>query len=161
MEEEVVSAENKEPDRSKVGLSIALFFASLFLAGSIVLSYLYASQLRINKALVAERNTLAFDLSQLEAATEVGTANWGAKIAKALAYTDFFEYLNSITTAHNGYSGWTSAEFANGRALAQATGDASFVTVVEESWEHDTAPQLPRLLSVWEAIRQGIESALK
>ncbi len=152
---------DQESAKSKKRLIVASFFAGIFLAGCIVLGYLSYSQFQINQSLNSEKNRIAYELSQLRAAVAEGNTAQIAKIAKALAYADFFGYMNEVTAVHDGYTGWTQAEFEHGRALAQATGDASFVMIVDEAWAHDTDLEIPRLLAVWQAIQQGIESALK
>ena len=81
-------------------------------------------------------------------------------MAKARTYNDFFKYLNDITQVHNGYTGWTEAEYQTGRSKAEATGDGNFVSVIDWAWTATSTPQIDRMIKVWTAIDEGIGSNL-
>lgn len=87
-------------------------------------------------------------------------ADKNAKTAKAKAYNDFFKYLNDVTQAHNGYTGWTEAEYQTARGKAEATGDNNFVSIVDLAWAASSTPQIDRLIKVWKAIDEGIGNNL-
>lgn len=156
---------------SKKALIAVSFLAILLFVGSGVLGYFYYTKLQENKALVSQKDQLS---SQLEEKTrgegETGTKiedlekqieDYKAKIAKAQAYNEFFKYQNYVTEIHNGYTGWTDAEYQHGRALAVKTGNSSFISVVDTAWTRADIAVTTRLISVWKAIAAGIEAALK
>lgn len=84
-----------------------------------------------------------------------------AGIAKAVAYNEFLKYLNYVIEVHGGYSGWTDAEFQTGKAKAEVTGDAAFVSTVNWAWYETSVPQVDRIIRVNKEIVSGIENALK
>ena len=84
-----------------------------------------------------------------------------AKITKANAYNNFLKHMNSVVQTHNGFTGWTDAEYQTGLALAQATGDASFVSTVTWAWTQTSIDPTTRVIRVWNEIAAGIENSLK
>ncbi len=79
---------------------------------------------------------------------------------KVKAYNDFFKYLNSVILAHNGFEGWTEAEYQTARTKAEATKDSSFVSTIDWAWHNTDTPPLDRLIRVWTSIDQGIGNNL-
>ena len=84
-----------------------------------------------------------------------------AGIKKSLAYNEFSKYLTSVIKAHNGFSGWTDAEFATAKTKAEATANTNFVSTVNWAWYETTVPQIDRLVRVWEETTAGIDTSLK
>ncbi len=84
-----------------------------------------------------------------------------AKTAKANSYNNFFKYMNSIIETHNGFTGWTDAEFQEGRRIAESTGDTTFASRVNWAWYETSVDVTTRVIGVWKAIASGIETSLK
>jgi hypothetical protein len=162
------------PKPSKKGLIISLVVITMLLVGLTVLGYFYYVKSGQYNAVVSEKEQL---MTQLNAKTkeveevqgsipdtgplEEQITDLKAKIAKAQAYNGFFKYLNSVIEIHNGFTGWTDAEYQTGRGLALKTGNSSFVAVVDNAWNNQQQPVTDRVISVWKAVSQGIETALK
>ena len=159
---------------SKKILIVPLILIGVLFVGFIVLGYFYYSKLGQYKTAISERNGLK---TELEAKTkeldevkgsmpdtgpiEEQIINYKAKIGKAQTYNDFFKYLNSVIEIHNGFTGWTDAEYQTGRGLAQKAGDSSFLGVVDNAWNNQQQPVTDRMVSVWKSIQKGIENSLK
>jgi hypothetical protein len=109
------------------------------------------------EALVAENTLLTKDKASL---TAENTALKAGR-AKALAYNEFFKYLNTVIETHNGFTGWTDAEFQIGRTRAEATGDISFVSTVNWAWYETSINPTTRVIRAWKEIVSGIQNALK
>ena len=103
-----------------------------------------------NEALKTENIKLAKENSDLKAAK-----------AKALTYNEFLKYMTSIIKLHAGFSGWTDAEFQTGKAKAEATGNANFVSTINWAWYQTSVPPTDRVIRVWEEAAAGIENSLK
>lgn len=88
-------------------------------------------------------------------------ADYKAGMTKITAYKEFLKYYNSIIEAHNGYTGWTDAEFQVGKTKAEATGDTSFVSLVNWAWYETTVDVTTRIIRVNKAIVSGLESGIK
>jgi len=84
-----------------------------------------------------------------------------AKIAKANTYNNFFKHLNTVIETHNGFTGWTDAEFQAGNTIAVTTGDTTFVNLINWAWYETTVDVSTRVVAVWKAIASGIETSLK
>ena len=82
------------------------------------------------------------------------------KLAKIKAYNEFFKYLNYVIEIHEGFSGWTEAEYQTARTKAQATGDQDFVDLIDWAWNEESVDPLIRIIKVLKAIVSGIESGL-
>ena len=108
-------------------------------------------------ALSAENAQLTKDKSSLTAEN----AALKAGKAKALAYNEFFKFLNTVIETHNGFTGWTDAEFQTGKSKAEATGDISFVSTINWAWYETGIDPDTRVMRVWKEIVSGIQNALK
>lgn len=84
-----------------------------------------------------------------------------AKMAKASTYNDVLAYLVQIVQAHNGLDGWTEAEYQAGRTKAQATGDQTFVDLIDWAWNSTTIDQVERLTKVLDSISDNIGNNVK
>jgi len=83
-----------------------------------------------------------------------------AGMSTITAYNDFLEYMTQVIDAHDGFSGWTEAEYQIGREKAQATGNSGFVSTVDSAW-HDTATDpVVRVVNVYRGIIDGIKGGL-
>ena len=158
-------------------LSLTIFF---FLVGG-ALGYLYYQKFKNYQSLKSEnenlKNQIASsseelkkeieglqkDKTALEKENKTLTdqaASDKTKDAKIKAYNDFFKYLNSVIEVHNGFNGWTDAEYQAGRKYAQATGDNNFVSLIDWAWNRKDIDQTTRVIAVWKAIAAGIEGNL-
>ena len=84
-----------------------------------------------------------------------------AKSAKVKAYTAVISYVSGIIKIHNGFDGWTDAEYQKGRSLAQATGDTNFVNTIDWAWNRKDLDQMTRFTGFLNALVTGIDNALK
>jgi len=110
-----------------------------------------------NEKLKTENTNLIKENESLSA----GNKENESKMAKAKAYNDVLAYLVQIIQAHNGLNGWTEAEYQAGRQKAQATGDQSFVDLIDWAWNNQAIDQIERLTKVMDAIADGIGNNLK
>ncbi len=116
------------------------------------------SRLAITKTMTTTP-TATVDKEKVELKKEV--ASYKAGREKITAYNDFFKYMNQIVETHNGFSGWTDAEFQTGKSKAEATGDTDFVSKVDWAWYETSVDPLQRALGVWKSIADGIDRGLK
>jgi uncharacterized protein HemX len=157
--------------KALVGTVIAL---AILLIAAGVFGTLYYFKVQDVKKLTAEKQELLGQKGDLEGkmgelsqtSTEIAGLNdqiksFKAKIAKANAYNEFSKYLNSVIQAHSGFTGWIDAEYQIGRTKAQATGDKSFVSVVDWAWNTQNGDPLNRVVTTLKAIDSGIEASLK
>ncbi|OGY24639.1 MAG: hypothetical protein A2Y57_00770 [Candidatus Woykebacteria bacterium RBG_13_40_7b] len=117
-----------------------------------------------NTSLKKENATLTSENTALKSENEDLTANnqeKAAKMAKASVYNDFLAYLVQIIQAHNGLSGWTEAEYQAARTKAQATGDQTFVELIDWAWTSTTIDQVERLTKVLDSISDNIGNNVK
>jgi hypothetical protein len=77
------------------------------------------------------------------------------------AYNDFLEYMTQVIDAHDGFSGWTDAEYQIGREKAEATGNDTFVGTVDTAWNNTSIDVTTRVLNVYRGIISGIKSGLE
>lgn len=110
-----------------------------------------------NKTLTDENTKLK---SEKETLTTQNTEK-DAKMAKAKAYNEVLAYIVQIVQAHNGLNGWTEAEYQTGRTKAQATGDQTFVELIEWAWNSTTIDQVERLAKVLDSIADNIGNNLQ
>lgn len=101
---------------------------------------------KANSSLTTEKNTLKSQNDEYK-----------LKQAKVSAYNEFFIYLNQIIETHNGFSGWTDAEFQIGKQKAEATADTNFVSDVNWAWYETSIPPDQRVLKIWKDIAAGIK----
>jgi len=178
--EQVPINTNSKP---KKGLLITLVILSvIFFLGCTVLGYLYYIKYNAYKNLTNENQNLtsgqktANEKLQKQLATankdkttlqkenknlEDESAAKTGKINQAKTYNDFFKYLNQVVAAHPDFTGFTQAEYEEGRTLAQATGNNDFVDTVDAAWNNTEVDPATRMISVWQAIAAGIENSLK
>ena len=103
---------------------------------------------------------LSIQNASLKTENETLTAKT-AKMAKAKAYNDVLAYIVQLVQAHNGLNGWTEAEYQAGRTKAVATGDQSFIDIIDWAWNNQAIDQVERLTKVLDAIADGIGNNLK
>lgn len=103
------------------------------------------------------QQSLATEKSQLESENSA----LKAKASKALAYNEVFKYMTGVIKTHNGFTGWTDAEFQVGKTKAEATGSTAFVSTINWAWYETSVTPNERVIRVWEEMASGIENALK
>jgi len=97
--------------------------------------------------------------SQLNSANQtISDKNSG--IATVKAYNAFLEYMTQVIDAHDGFTGWTDAEYQVGREKAQATGSQTFVDTVDTAWNNEAIDVTTRVINVYRAVVSGISGAL-
>lgn len=106
--------------------------------------------------LKAEKASLQTQLD--EANSDLNNKNGG--IATTKAYINFLEYMTQIIDAHDGFTGWTDAEYQVGREKAEATGNGDFVNRVDWAWNETSIDPVVRVVEVYRDIVSGINSAL-
>jgi cell division protein FtsB len=174
-----------DPRKAKVAFIVTLCLLILFFLTSGVLGYFYYQKYNENKKLAGDYNSIKSQLEgtnkneskqvsdlkkQIEDLTKTNSsltsenntlksqnADYKAKQAKVSAYNEFFIYMNQVIEIHNGFTGWTDAEFQVGKQKAEATGDASFVSDVNWAWYETSVPVEQRLLKVLKDIAAGIK----
>ena len=167
-----------EPKKAKTAFIITLVFAIIFFLGSGVLGYMFYEKYNDHKNLKDKYSDLKeitlSDLekenedlqTQIDTLTKEKTAlqktNKEMKdgIAVANAYNEFCKYMTQIIDVHNGFTGWTDAEYQVGRTKAQATGSTSFVNTVDWAWNRTDIDPVTRVIGVWNAIATGISNAI-
>ncbi|MFA5157641.1 MAG: hypothetical protein WC451_00410 [Patescibacteria group bacterium] len=178
-----------DPRKAKIAFVVVLLLAIVFFLASGALGYLYwhklddrnnlaASKQQVEESLsatlkTAENNLTAAnkEIADLQASTDSSgqsisslqkqIADYKAGLAKITAYKEFLKYYNSVIETHNGYTGWTDAEFQVGKTKAEATGDASFVSTVNWAWYETSVDVATRIIRVNKEIVSGIESGIK
>ena len=163
----------ENPQKAKVVFIITLVLLIVFFLSAGVAGYFYYQKnLNYNdldskysklkreqtdaKKLQKQITTLNQQIADLQ--KQIETKNASSTTIKA--YNDFFKYMNSIIRIHNGYTGWTDAEYQVGRQKAQATGSSSFVSLVDWAWNRTDIDPNTRVLGVLDAIAKGIGDSL-
>ncbi len=80
--------------------------------------------------------------------------------ARIQAYNNFDDYFHNVIVAHGGFDGWTQAEYEHAHDLAEATGDSSFVDIVEYAWNNEDIDPVIRITAVMKGIIDGINANL-
>ena len=174
-----------DPRRAKIAFVLTLCFAIFFFLSSGLLAYFYwqktkgnhdldsskqkvEESLRTSEANLAKANS---ELTALKASTDASgksissldkqITDYKTGMAKITAYKEFLKYYNSIIEIHNGYTGWTDAEFQVGKTKAEATGDTDFVSLVNWAWYETSVDVTTRIIRVNKAIVAGLEKGIK
>jgi hypothetical protein len=108
-------------------------------------------------SLTGEKTTLEEQNASLKAENQ----EYASGMATIKAYNDVFKFYNTVLDTHDGFTGWTDAEFQTGLALAQKTGSTSFINTVNWAWYETSVPVFDRVLRYQKEIASGIEGALK
>ncbi len=167
-----------DPKKAKRSFIVILLFAIIFLIGSGVLGYMYWGKYNDHKNLkdkysdlkevtVGDLEKEIEDLEkQVEDLTVEKTALEKTKketedgMVIANAYNEFTIYMTQVIEDHNGFSGWTDAEYQVAKQKAQATGSASFVSKVDWAWNRTDIDPVTRIVGVYDAITVGISNAI-
>ena len=163
-----------DPRKAKLAFVLTLVFAIIFFLGCVGLGYFFYTKYSAYKDLSSKYNKLKNQnqstveelKAQNKTLTDENTALKGqittkdAGLAKIKAYNEFFKYENYVIKLHNGFTGWTDAEYRTARTKAQGTGDSSFVSLIDWGWNRTDIDPTTRAIAVWEAIAKGIESGL-
>jgi len=83
-----------------------------------------------------------------------------AGMSTITAYNNFLEYMTQVIDAHNGFSGWTDAEYQIGHEKAQATGNNDFINTVDTAWNDTSIDVTTRVINVYRGIINGINGGL-
>jgi len=173
----------EDPIKTKRAFWISFVLVLVFFISTTVLGFLFYQSYKNYQALKEENQRLAslpspsptisvspssgtdllkenMDLKLENQTLKKDLADKNAKTAKAKAYNDFFKYMNSVIMAHNGFDGWTEAEYLTARGKAEATGDGTFVSTIDWAWHDTNTAPLDRLIKVWTSIDQGIGNNL-
>jgi hypothetical protein len=86
---------------------------------------------------------------------------YAAGMATIKAYNDMFKYYNTVIDTHDGFTGWTDAEFQTGKSLAEKTGNSSYVSTVNWAWYETSVPPFDRALRFQIETAAGIEGGIK
>jgi|GEM_PF-2433993 len=95
-------------------------------------------------------------LQKSEADLKKSEASYKSKAAQARQYNDVLGALHDTIVRHNGFSGWTEAEYQTGRSLALATGDQGLVDAVDDAWHDLDGDPVLRVARVLKEIIDGI-----
>ena len=165
-----------EPRKAKIAFGIALSLLIIFFLASGVLGYFFYKKYDSYQDIWSRYTSMKKDdtkdaeITDLEKQIEELTAEKTALekenkelkdgIAVANAYNEFLKYMTHIIDVHNGFTGWTDAEYQVGRTKAQATGSTSFVNTVDWAWNRTDVDITTRVIGVWNAIATGIDTAI-
>jgi cell division protein FtsB len=159
-----------DPIRAKRMFVTFLILAIIFFLASGAFGYLFYTKNRAYKSLEAEKNQLqentqisASDLEKLRKENEdlkKQVADWEEKTAQVKTYTAVLSYVTGLVSKHNGFDHWTEAEFQQGRRLAQATGNSSFVAEIDWLWHHEEISQMTRMVRFMNDIVSGVNGSL-
>ncbi len=170
-----------DPVKAKRAFLITLTLTILFFLSTCILGFLYWQKANQYNQLISQTSSTTITSSTSVTTTPCNTSlltkqisalekdktdlqkkitDSDAKFAKIKAYNEFFKYINSVIETHNGFSGWTDAEYQIARGKAQTIGDNSFLSTVDWAWNQTSVDVLTRLLGVWKAITSGIDSVL-
>lgn len=83
-----------------------------------------------------------------------------AGMSTITAYNGFLEYMTQVIDAHDGFNGWTDAEYQIGREKAQATGNNDFINTVDTAWNNTAIDVTTRVTNVYKGIVNGIKGGL-
>ncbi|MFH1749425.1 MAG: hypothetical protein ABH837_00775 [bacterium] len=168
----------EDSKKAKIAFISTLVIAIIFFLGSGVLGYMFYGKYNDYKNLkdkytdlkevtVGDLEKEIEDLQkQVDTLTTEKTAleeqikEKDAGIATANAYNEFLKYMTQIIKTHNGFTGWTDAEYQVGRTKAQATGSTSFVNTVDWAWNRTDIDPVTRVIGVWDAVANGISNAI-
>lgn len=144
--------------KSKLPLVIVIF--SILLLGSAgTLAYLYITEMNRNKTIQADYATLQTqyneketEITQLEEQVET----YGQKITKIDAYNDVDKFIYDTILKHNGFTGWTQAEYNTVKAMADKIGDKELSASLYSGWYDRNGLPVSRFSRVMLAIIDGI-----
>ena len=176
---------NQEVKSKKVFLIVLSALLAASLIGNAALGYLYYKKTTDNKDLNDKCNSLTQEVKKLQSQVSTTSAELKrlstssaalqdqvtslqdqltacqAKSAKVKTYTAVVSYVSGVIKAHNGFDGWTDAEYQKGRSLAQATGDQNFIGTIDWAWNRKDIDQMTRFTGFLNALVTGIDNALK
>lgn len=115
-------------------------------------------------ALTGGTSSLSGEKTTLEtqnAALIKANNDYKSEMATIKAYNEMFKHYNTVIDTHDGFTGWTDAEFQAGKALAEKTGNATYVSTVNWAWYETSVPPFDRALRFQKETASGIESGLK
>ena len=128
-----------------------------------VLGYLYYKKGKDYQNLTNEKELLLdqlqgseSDLLRSNQDLEAQVAEYQRKNALAKTHNDFMTYFVGVANTHNGLNDWTDAEWAEGRRLAEATGNSSFVALFDWARNNSDIDQIERLIKLLDAIANSI-----
>lgn len=113
-----------------------------------------------NDKLTKENGQLQKDNTTLTSDKTAATAT-AVKVAKAKTYNDTLTYIAQLMSLHNGFDGWTDAEYAEGRRIAGTTEDQSFLELIDWAWAHAEINSIERLTAVLKTIASNINNNIK
>ncbi len=178
-----------DPRKAKIAFVLTLIFAIFFFLSTGVLGYFYWQKMKgyndlssakqkveasLNEKLKTAEDNLAKANSEIAtlkssssasgnsiSSLEKQVADYKAGMAKITAYKEFLKYYNSVVETHNGYTGWTDAEFQIAKTKAEATGDTDFVSTVNWAWYETSIDPITRIIKANKAIVTGLERGIK
>ena len=76
------------------------------------------------------------------------------------AYTEILTYFAQVVENHNGFDGWTDAEYQHAREIAKATQSPEFLATVDWAWNQKTVSVMERVVRFLKEISVGINDNL-
>ena len=114
-------------------------------------------ELEKENATLKEENT---SLKNENDALKVRVADYQARMAQVGRYNALHRYIYEVIVAHDGFSGWTEAEYQVGYSIAVSTGDTSLINAVDNAWHNLDGDPIARFASVMWEIIEGINENL-
>lgn len=164
-----------DPIKSKRVFILMLILAIVFLVCAVFFGYFSYSKNKENSDLRTQNDELQKSLESSTSASdktktglekdkadlEKEVSNYEDKIDMITKYNEFLKYMTQVIDAHDGYTGWTDAEYQVGRQKAVATGNQDFINDVDSAWNDTTIDPVTRALRVYYDIVAGIEDQTK
>lgn len=166
------------PKKAKTAFTIVLIFMIIFFLAAAVLGYFYwkknnsynnsnqekqtqIDQLNKNKADLEKRITdLTKENEDLKNLSQKSSDEAANKITIIKAYTEILTYFAQVLATHNGFTGWTDAEYQHARNIAKKTQSSSFLATVDWAWNNITGDPAGKIARFLKEIASGINENL-
>lgn len=165
----------KDPVKAKRAFIAVFVIGLIFILATIGMGFLYWQKSSAYKDLKGEKEKLEATkktktLTEKELQEKVTTlekqvtdlqAADKQEKAAVKAYLEVLNYMALLVERHGGFDGWTEAEFQEGRRLAVATGNSSYVASIDYCWGRTDIPQMTRLVKFLRDTVTAINNALE
>jgi len=82
------------------------------------------------------------------------------KLGRIEEYNDMHKFIYDVIIAHDGFTGWTDAEYEIARGMAEGFGDEELIAAIENAWINLDGEPAARFARVMLAIINGIDGNL-
>jgi len=169
------------PKKAKTVFTVFLILTIVFLLAAGALGYLYwqkdkslkdtnkqnqdkqvqIDQLNKDKTSLEKQVTdLTKENEDLKSSSQQSSAEAANKQTIIRAYTEILTYFANVMITHGGFTGWTDAEYQNGREIAKKTQSSSFLATVDWAWNNITGDPAAKVGRFLKEIASGINENL-